>query len=237
MRNDPSNGQWLKDALHDLGNVYDEAASDEDYITPSEGVIERSRTVLGYMYKKLPFRYEVYPMQDGSVSVEVAPRNPNETLAVNCESGGRIICFFATGDIRSRKASFKSISVMFSDCFLQGVIDEIARHPHFQRYPTKKSWTHLRNLLEQYRPQRNACEDWNYWDLVSTISREQVDMRTKIRPMPLSSTQPKERKSSQLIGLGDQQYLILPDSHPNVREVSLGGPQQKSVLFEKRVVA
>lgn len=130
---DPSGGKWLEEALGDLHQIQEQASGD-GYVPPSDGVLERSKRILRFMYPKIPFRYEIYYLQEGSVSVELAPRDPNLTLSMYAEEGGRAICFLTAGSDRTRRAYFPSVDVMLEGPgFLHHAIEEVTQHPHFRR--------------------------------------------------------------------------------------------------------
>ena len=80
----------LRDALHDLEGVRDEARED-NLPVPSDMASGNAERLLHAMYRILPRRFEVYPMPDGEIAIHV-PGGTGRSVLLLCDSDGGALC-------------------------------------------------------------------------------------------------------------------------------------------------
>ena len=80
----------LCDALHDLEGVRNEAR-EEGFPVPSDTGSGNARRLLHAIYRILPRRFEVYPMPDGEIAIDV-PGGPGRSILLLCGSDGGALC-------------------------------------------------------------------------------------------------------------------------------------------------
>ena len=80
----------LNDALYALASAMEEARR-EEFILPSYIALENAKRMLEYMYRISPRHYEVYPTEEGDISID-APGGYNRSFVALCYNDGRILC-------------------------------------------------------------------------------------------------------------------------------------------------
>ena len=81
----------LAQALEELDQVVDEAQS-EGYEIPSSDAIVNARRIIKRIYDNLSHPFQVYPMPDGEVAVDIANDDGSSVLILCCSDGGTL-CF------------------------------------------------------------------------------------------------------------------------------------------------
>ena len=114
--------QNLNDALGDLREVGIEAR-EEGFPPPSETTIEIATRLLHEMYRILPRRYEIYPMQDGEIAID-APGGHGRSVILLCEATGGALCLVNMGD-RHRRARYSHVGDL-PDNFLRDALHELS---------------------------------------------------------------------------------------------------------------
>lgn len=91
----------LRDALNDLDLVIEEAKQD-GFPIPRNSMIRDARRLLREMYEIWPRRFEVYPTQDGEISID-APSGHGRLVVVSCAPNGSAECSLVLdGDYRNK---------------------------------------------------------------------------------------------------------------------------------------
>ncbi len=88
-----SGDDWpdLRGALRDLEGARDEAR-EEGFSAPSDAALGNARRLLCAMHRMLPpRRFEVYPMPDGEIAIDV-PGGPGRSVILLCEPDGGALC-------------------------------------------------------------------------------------------------------------------------------------------------
>lgn len=99
---DPIADELLKEALNDLDRVVAEAGQDGFPIPPS-GSVEDARRLVRAMYGIWSRRFEIYPTEEGEISID-APSGYGRLLVVVCSPDGSVQCSLVLdGDYRSEK--------------------------------------------------------------------------------------------------------------------------------------
>ena len=80
----------LCDALRDLEEARSEA-HEEGFAVPSDVALGNARRLLPAMYRLSPRRFEVYPMPDGEIAIDV-PGGPGRSVLLLCGSDGGALC-------------------------------------------------------------------------------------------------------------------------------------------------
>ena len=80
----------LYEALQDLDETEDEAR-EEGFPIPSDTALRNARRLLYAMYRILPRRFEVYPMPDGEIAIDV-PGGLGRSVLLLCGSDGGALC-------------------------------------------------------------------------------------------------------------------------------------------------
>lgn len=80
----------LCDVLRDLKGARDEAL-EEGFPVPSDTALRNARRLLCDMYWILPRRFEVYPMPDGEIAIDV-PGGRGRSVILLCEPDGGALC-------------------------------------------------------------------------------------------------------------------------------------------------
>ena len=93
----------LCDALRDLEGARDEAR-EEGFPVPSDTALRDARRLLRAMYRILPRRFEVYPMPDGEIAIDV-PGGHGRSVILLCEPDGGALCL-VNMDGRHRRARY-----------------------------------------------------------------------------------------------------------------------------------
>lgn len=84
----------LADALADLRDAREEA-DEEEFIAPSDLVLENAERLLRAMHEILSCRYEVYPMPDGEITIDT-PTSFGTAVIATCELDDSVLCFVHT---------------------------------------------------------------------------------------------------------------------------------------------
>ena len=80
----------LCDALRDLEEARGEA-HEEGFAVPSDVALGNARRLLHAMYRLSPRRFEIYPMPDGEIAIDV-PGGPGRSVLLLCNSDGGALC-------------------------------------------------------------------------------------------------------------------------------------------------
>lgn len=72
-------------------NEIKKEAEEEGFVEPSQRALENAQNVLGVICCVSSRNYEVYPMPDGRVSIDV-PNGKGSSIWILCEESGRISC-------------------------------------------------------------------------------------------------------------------------------------------------
>ena len=80
----------LREALQDLDAAEGEAR-EEGFPIPSDTALGNARRLLRAMYRILPRRFEVYPMPDGEIAIDV-PGGCGHSVILLCEPAGGALC-------------------------------------------------------------------------------------------------------------------------------------------------
>lgn len=92
----------LELALADLHEIVDEAR-EEGFPLPSSKALESACRLLRKMYGMFPQRFEVYPTQDGDITLG-AYGGPKESVLLLCEPEGGAVCsVYIRGDYRQKR--------------------------------------------------------------------------------------------------------------------------------------
>lgn len=113
----------LRDALHDLDEVKNEAREDE-FTVPSDVAVGNARRLLHDMYQILARRFEVYPMPDGEVAIDV-PGGPGRSVLLLCGSDGGALCSVNMNGVH-RRARYSSARGL-PDGFVRDALAELER--------------------------------------------------------------------------------------------------------------
>ena len=113
----------LREALRDLDGVVAEAQG-EGFPIPSESALGNARRILLAMYEFSPQRFEIYPTQDGEVTID-APGGRGRSLLVLCDSGGGALCLVNMNG-RHRRARYSDADLL-PDGFVREALAELAQ--------------------------------------------------------------------------------------------------------------
>ena len=113
----------LCDALSDLDGVRQEARED-GFPAPSDTAAENARRLLHDMYRILPRRFEIYPMPDGEVALDV-PGGPSRSVLLLCGSDGGALCSVNMNGAH-RRARYSDAREL-PDGFLRDALAELER--------------------------------------------------------------------------------------------------------------
>lgn len=92
----------LELALSDLHEIVDEAR-EEGFPLPSGKALKSACRLLRIMYGMFPQRFEVYPTQDGDITLG-AYGGPQESVLLLCEPEGGAVCSaYISGDYRQQR--------------------------------------------------------------------------------------------------------------------------------------
>lgn len=112
----------LEAALEDLKDCKEEAR-EKDFPEPTETALRNAEKLLEKMYKRLPRRFEVYPMPNGAIAIQ-ASHPPEIAVSVLCESDGGALCLVSASDDDSRRAWYSKAEVL-PDGFLNDALDAL----------------------------------------------------------------------------------------------------------------
>ena len=113
----------LRDALRDLDEAQD-GAREEGFPAPSDTVLRNARCLLYAIYRTLPQRFEVYPMPDGEIAVDV-PGGPGRSVLVLCGSDGGALCLVNMNGAH-RRARYSDVRGL-PDEFVRDALAELER--------------------------------------------------------------------------------------------------------------
>ena len=92
----------LELALADLQEIVDEAR-EEGFPLPSSKALKSASCLLRKMYEMFPQRFEVYPTQDGDITLG-AYGDPKESVLLLCEPEGGAVCSaYIRGNYRQKR--------------------------------------------------------------------------------------------------------------------------------------
>lgn len=92
----------LELAFADLHEIVDEAR-EEGFPLPSGKALKSASHLLRIMYGMFPQRFEVYPTQDGDITLG-AYGGPKESVLLLCEPEGGAVCsVYISGDYRQKR--------------------------------------------------------------------------------------------------------------------------------------
>ena len=110
-------------ALHDLDRARDEARED-GFPLPSETALRNARRLLRAIYRILPRRFELYPMPDGEIAIDI-PGGPGRSLLLLCGSDGGALCSLNMNGAH-RRARYSDIRGL-PDGFVREALAELER--------------------------------------------------------------------------------------------------------------
>ena len=113
----------LCDALRDLEGVRNEAR-EEGFPVPSDTAFGNAGRLLHAMYRILPRRFEVYPMPDGEIAIDV-PGRPGRSVLLLCGSDGGALCS-VNMDGAHRRARYSDTHGL-PDGFVRDALAELER--------------------------------------------------------------------------------------------------------------
>ena len=113
----------LYEALQDLDEAEDEAR-EEGFPIPSNTALGNARRLLHAMYRILPRRFEVYPMPDGEIAIDV-PGGPGRSVLLLCGSDGGDLCS-VNMDGAHRRARYSDTRGL-PDGFVRDALAELER--------------------------------------------------------------------------------------------------------------
>ena len=115
-------GRSLHEALADLQRVSEEAL-EEGFSAPAQTMLSNAERVLKEMFKIQPQRFEVYPMPEGQIAIDV-PNQRGSSVIVLCEPDGGALC---SVNIRGEYRRKRYISVAeLPDEFLRAALVDVA---------------------------------------------------------------------------------------------------------------
>ena len=116
----------LQAALADLNGVIEEA-HDEEYPAPSRETVELAERVLRGMYRLRPYRFEVYPTEDGEVTI-LAPGQPGSSVRVLCHATQGVLCLVNLDGRQCRRAVYKPVATTaLPDGFIREALADLGR--------------------------------------------------------------------------------------------------------------
>ena len=111
----------LAQALEELDQVVDEAQS-EGYEIPSSIAIVNAKYIIKRMYDNLLHPFQVYPMPDGEVAIDVTNDDGSSVLILCCSDGGTL-CFVSINGNQRRAHYSKSDAL--PDGFMREALEEL----------------------------------------------------------------------------------------------------------------
>lgn len=113
----------LRDALRDLDEARNEAR-EEGFPAPSDAALGNARRLLHAMYRMLPRRFEVYPMPDGEIAIDISG-GPGRSVLLLCEPDGGALCS-VNMDGAHRRARYSRMRGL-PDGFVRDALAELGR--------------------------------------------------------------------------------------------------------------
>ena len=118
----PVSPPHLEAALVDLKECTEEA-HEKDFPEPTGTALKNAERLLREMYKRLPRRFEVYPMPSGAIAIQ-ASHPPEIAVSVLCEPDGGALCLISALDDDSRRAWYSKADVL-PDGFLSDALNAL----------------------------------------------------------------------------------------------------------------
>lgn len=117
-------GAELQASLADLDDVIKEA-HEEGFPPPSKETIELAERLLRGMYGLRPCRFEVYPTQDGEVTLHAAGP-PGNSVRVLCRAAEGVLCLVNLDGRQHRRAAYKPrATAALPDGFLREALADL----------------------------------------------------------------------------------------------------------------
>ena len=114
----------LVQALEELDQIVDEAQS-EGYEIPSSVSIVNAERIIKRIYDNLSHPFQVYPMPDGEVAVDVTDDNGSSVLILCCSDGGTLCFVNINGN--QRRARYSNSDAL-PDCFMHEALEELQQN-------------------------------------------------------------------------------------------------------------
>jgi len=111
----------LAGALHDLGEVKDEARA-EGFPTPTDVACKNVSRLLKEVYRLSRRRVEVYPMPDGEIAIDASDGQGSSVLLL-CDSNGGALCLVNLVG-KHRRARYSSADPL-PDGFMREALAEL----------------------------------------------------------------------------------------------------------------
>ncbi len=111
----------LVQALDEIDRVADEARS-EGYQIPGTAAIDNAKRIIKCIYDNLSHPFQVYPMPDGEVAVDVTNDDGNSVLILSCSDGGTLCFVNINGN--QRRARYSNSDAL-PDCFMHEALEEL----------------------------------------------------------------------------------------------------------------
>ena len=111
----------LRTAQRDLENAM-AVAHEEGFVQPSEIALANARRLLVDMYDISPRYYEVYPAEDGDISID-APGGYNRSFVALCYRDGRVLCLANINGER-KKRLYENVESL-PDSFMISVLERL----------------------------------------------------------------------------------------------------------------
>ena len=111
----------LTQALGELDEIDEEAVA-EGFRVPEKTTITNAKRLLARLYDVLPYRFEVYPMSDGEVAIDI-PNGNGSSVMVLCDANGGALC---SVNIKGnhRRARYSSTE-MLPDGFVREALEDL----------------------------------------------------------------------------------------------------------------
>ncbi len=114
----------LAQALEELDQVVDEAQS-EGYEIPSSTAIDKAEYIIKCIYDNLLHPFQVYPMPDGEVAIDVANGDGSSVLILCCSDGGTLCFVNINGN--QRRAHYSNSDAL-PDGFMHEALEELQQN-------------------------------------------------------------------------------------------------------------
>ena len=114
----------LAQALEELDQVVDEAQS-EGYEIPSSTAIDKAEYIIKCIYDNLLHPFQVYPMPDGEVAIDVANGDGSSVLILCCSDGGTLCFVNINGN--QRRAHYSNSDAL-PDGFMREALEELQQN-------------------------------------------------------------------------------------------------------------
>lgn len=111
----------LAQALEELDQVVDEAKS-EGYKMPSRAAMVNAECIVKCIYDSLLCPFQVYPMPDGEIAIDVA-NDEGSSVLILCRSDGGTLCFVNING-NQRRAHYSNSDAL-PDGFMHEALEEL----------------------------------------------------------------------------------------------------------------